>query len=562
MFRTCRAPSVAGMNTSSETRLLPPSHLSLRLARCASAIVISAVLVGATPAGARMAESAVGKTDVHLTQQQPAPIDLAADARTSTTLPDTSTDSGVARNPAQGVAPVTASTSSAPARGSTASPTPDQPSNDAPAANVAQEAAFLARAPGLAPAISSMDQAADYRLKVDLDYPAGTVTLDEIISFTNRAHGTVTQIDLYFMPRATGEVKVVPVIKSAGAELTYAWTNNANMLVTLPQPLDVGQAIELQLHTVLAPSANLSSSQDARVSKANGIMALGYWYPVLSDGHGQRNPGDAYVSPVAHSITLDLTHTAGLVVAAPGTLAAGSDATHKVYTLRNARDFTFAVSPRFIHRGGHTASGVAIDAYARSAVAAASALTLSRRAFDVYDAKLGSFEWDRLVVIQSPRAATGNEFSSVISLGEPNMSDPLVVEHETAHQWFYAMVGDNQFNEPWLDESFAEFVSRAFFASAHGYCSSRPVNSQVDEFPNRPATVDDAVCGSYDQTVYFKGQALLFGLKSRMGSTDFWAAMRDIVATYRGKMATTEGIRSIFLAHGAPAAYFDSFIRR
>ena len=70
------------------------------------------------------------------------------------------------------------------------------------------------------------------------------------------------------------------------------------------------------------------------------------------------------------------------------------------------------------------------------------------------------------------------------------------------------------------------------------------------------------MCGSYDQTVYFKGQALLFGLKSRMGSTDFWAAMRDIVATYRGKMATTEGIRAIFLAHEAPAAYFDSFIRR
>ena len=46
--------------------------------------------------------------------------------------------------------------------------------------------------------------------------------------------------------------------------------------------------------------------------------------------------------------------------------------------------------------------------------------------------------------MQSPRPATGNEFSSVISLGEPNMSDPLVVAHETAHQWFYAMVGDNQ----------------------------------------------------------------------------------------------------------------------
>ena len=29
--------------------------------------------------------------------------------------------------------------------------------------------------------------------------------------------------------------------------------------------------------------------------------------------------------------------------------------------------------------------------------------------------------------------------------------------HEVSHQWFYSIVGDDQWSEPWLDESFAEF---------------------------------------------------------------------------------------------------------
>lgn len=32
----------------------------------------------------------------------------------------------------------------------------------------------------------------------------------------------------------------------------------------------------------------------------------------------------------------------------------------------------------------------------------------------------------------------------------------LAFWHQIAHRWFYAMVGDDQFLEPWLDEGFAE----------------------------------------------------------------------------------------------------------
>ena len=34
----------------------------------------------------------------------------------------------------------------------------------------------------------------------------------------------------------------------------------------------------------------------------------------------------------------------------------------------------------------------------------------------------------------------------------------VVAVHELAHQWFYAMVGDSQARDPWLDEAFATYA--------------------------------------------------------------------------------------------------------
>ena len=34
---------------------------------------------------------------------------------------------------------------------------------------------------------------------------------------------------------------------------------------------------------------------------------------------------------------------------------------------------------------------------------------------------------------------------------------PEVIAHEIAHQWWYGLVGDDQYHDPWLDESFASY---------------------------------------------------------------------------------------------------------
>ena len=72
-------------------------------------------------------------------------------------------------------------------------------------------------------------------------------------------------------------------------------------------------------------------------------------------------------------------------------------------------------------------------------------------------------EYPGIVVIarnlyQDPRESEFFEFATV---------------HEVSHQWWYGMVGDDQVNQPWVDESLAQYSSLIDFEDVHG-ASSRP----------------------------------------------------------------------------------------
>lgn len=45
----------------------------------------------------------------------------------------------------------------------------------------------------------------------------------------------------------------------------------------------------------------------------------------------------------------------------------------------------------------------------------------------------------------------------VLLVAPPNEEGPVV--HELAHQWWYGVIGNNEYADPWLDESFAVYAS-------------------------------------------------------------------------------------------------------
>jgi aminopeptidase N len=73
-------------------------------------------------------------------------------------------------------------------------------------------------------------------------------------------------------------------------------------------------------------------------------------------------------------------------------------------------------------------------------------------ALRAYSERYGAYPWRTytVAVTADARGARGIEYPTlVLIIGRPAN---LVVAHETAHQWFYSLVGNDQARDPWLDE--------------------------------------------------------------------------------------------------------------
>jgi Peptidase family M1 domain len=132
---------------------------------------------------------------------------------------------------------------------------------------------------------------------------------------------------------------------------------------------------------------------------------------------------------------------------------------------------------------------------------------------------LGDFPYSDLWVSVLPDGPGGIEFPGAIQYGDADAADPFtahVIVHETAHMWFYGLVGNNQGTDPWLDESWATYAEeRVAGASPFDVAIPDAVENHVGEsmvWYSRPDTF-----GGYGPGVYIQGGEML---REAMGSID------------------------------------------
>jgi aminopeptidase N len=135
------------------------------------------------------------------------------------------------------------------------------------------------------------------------------------------------------------------------------------------------------------------------------------------------------------------------------------------------------------------------------------------------------------------------EYPRAIHLTRSKVTDTYVIDHEVAHQWFYAQLGNDQMREPWLDEGFADFTARWLMHIGENQCSTREVDSSVFAWPaGRTSGGDWLSCDGYFHTVFYKGTEFLNAIRVAMGRASFFAAIRAYIADRRYRLITTRGL--------------------
>jgi hypothetical protein len=387
-----------------------------------------------------------------------------------------------------------------------------------------------------------------YHFDLNLNYPAGSLTAIETIGYTNNTGDTLTELPL-----------IVPPAQQAGAFSLISLTDTQTQ-ETLPTTFE-GQTLTLSLPTLLEPEASLSLTliftlqlPEARhlLGRTDHQLLLTDWYPFVppyqpDSGWLIQAPGavgEYLAYPLAdHTVNLRLSPPQeGLVVAASVPLAS-DDGSTKSYIAAQARNITFAFSPYFIDNS-HTSPEVTIKAYVfpNHTPLGQRAADLAVEAWIFYESIYGDNPREFMAVIEAD-LHDGMEYDGAFLLSEDyfNSADDspqnyytLLIVHETAHQWFYAQVANDQAAEPWLDEAFATYSELLYLEAFHpelvdwwwdyrvnAYQPSGWVNSSI---------YDHASFRPYVNAVYLRGVQFLEALRQQIGDEAFFNLLKQYAA--------------------------------
>jgi hypothetical protein len=338
--------------------------------------------------------------------------------------------------------------------------------------------------------------------------------------------------------------------------------------VELAAPLAPGAALDLTVaFTSLIPTDPPETYGMYQFDSKTGVYALANWFPILAGFDPDRgwllDPPAVIGDPVFTNAAM---FSVRLSAPATFTIAAGGSETNETTTgvmtehdfvAGPARDFVIAISDRF-QTASQSVGATTVTSYflPDDAAAGANALKFGARALQLYSERYGAYPYKRMALVETPlgSGAGGVEFPQLVFLGSDYFADDsdagslsleFLVAHEVAHQWFYGLVGNDQYVDAFLDEALANVsalldletyrgagtaalvLGRSIAGPYRGYLTSQGdlvVDSPSEGFPSVRA---------YNAIVYGKAVLGFQVIRDRIGQTRFDAGLALYVSRYR-----------------------------
>lgn len=422
-----------------------------------------------------------------------------------------------------------------------------------------------------------MNDATVYRIELVIDEDLIHVEGKETVFYTNRENEPLKDIQFRLFPNILGgkmEVRDLrvdrkPVTPSYGLE-------NSLMLVPLESPLAAGQSVRLEMEFSLETPTDVELNYGVLASY-EGVLTLAHAYPVIpvynEEGWNAELPpqagdltfNDAAFYLVTVTAPKDLTIVASGLESAPVT--AGRQQVMNV-AIGPARDFFLAAS-RDYEVISQQVGGVTVNSYAPKSLQEQSraALTAAVRAVETFSELYAPYPYTEFDIVITPTLALGIEYPGAtaiaerILLGEYGEQTSAYLEsttvHEVAHQWFYNLVGNDQLDEPWLDESLAQYVTWQYYevnfgaGAADGF--EQPLLARWARVENAPIPIGQPVAAyagrEYGAIVYGRGAFFFEALKNQMGAEAFDAFLKDYSTTFAWKNASAERLKMLAEKH-------------
>ncbi|MEU4609555.1 M1 family metallopeptidase [Streptomyces umbrinus] len=317
-----------------------------------------------------------------------------------------------------------------------------------------------------------------------------------------------------------GKPSPIRLTKVSGGTVGQLTVNCTALRISLPKPLARGERTAVAFDvSITVPERN------ARFGREGSFRFLGNALPVLAVHDAKGWHLDPYVATgesfyaLVSDFRARIDHPAALKVPATGRTwtspgKPGRTVTHSV--AHRVRDFVWAAGP-FRTATETSPGGVRVKSYWAPNTPAAG-VRLNRKdgvaAVDRFGKEFGRYPYGEIDLVMTKEFGGGMEYPGLVLLGTTEEGSAVV--HEVAHQWWYGIVGNDEYGAPWLDESFAQYANARFYGWDTSDCWS-------DDWPSESTALTNSMAywakhrDEY-HLVYTAGPCALARLEDTLGA--------------------------------------------
>jgi hypothetical protein len=388
----------------------------------------------------------------------------------------------------------------------------------------------------------SLDLRATYEVTAQISWKQATISVQSVAHVTNTRPDPVDRLTFNLLPLKLGGGKVIGAsVDGLEANVT---TSDQSVLVDLPTNLAPGAEARVRVDYRATFSTN-PRKKKVLFMKKNNILAAYRWIPWLSREQKFKTPnfGESWVTAVSPRVEVTLQSDVPLVFATSGR-ETGAQTLQETFVATDVRDFNFSASPSYrVTR--ESFNGIEVDIYTK-ALSPEKLWKWGRLAFERFTDRVGPYPYNHFTIAETPDGV-GMESPGMVWIDSTLEKSRFayIVVHETAHEWFYSTVGNNQAADPFVDEAVADFLTRDLLGSFRkSYCSKGRLDLTVYEYSN----------ACYSEVIYVQGGLYLNAYRAEVGADAFWRGLQDF---YHAKTLGLAGTRSL-LEHLDAASGYDS----
>ncbi len=406
-----------------------------------------------------------------------------------------------------------------------------------------------------------------YQISADLDYPNRRLSVEQVVLVPHPSGETLQEIDLVVSPNNWWGVFSMQDINTGEIPLeSYSLSGVQLTLEFGASGWQPGEVLEVQIRYTL----DLPLQNDR---PGYGPSPFGYtqrqtnlvdWYVMVPPYeetteewliHDPYFFGEYLVYPAADfEVSLTLNNP-DLVVAASALPLTESDPLQ--YSLHTARNFVFSISPDYeywetdlsdVKLYGYYFPGYQVPSQA--------AFEATVQALALYQELFGPYQQPSLTMVQADfnhgmeyegLYFLSNAFYNIYNGTEKSYLVSIAV-HETAHQWWYGQVANDQALEPWLDEALCTFSELAFYENQYPQSVDWWWSTRVNYY--QPAgRIDRSIYGfqefvdqylNYRNATYLQGAKFMAALKDQLGDEIFYGFLREYASRHEAEIASSE----------------------